>query len=164
MEFWNTLKKYEGKAFAGELVAPQSDAVFSGKKLVMHVKSCEEKRLRVPFFVGEDRSRTWVFTQEAGGILLKHDHRHEDGAPDKTTMYGGMTSHSGSSSMQVFPADQETVDLLPHAVGNVWWVELIDGVSFTYNLRRINLDRWVSVRFDLTNEVPAPADPWGWEE
>ena len=128
----------------------------------MHVKSCEENCTRVPFFVGEDRSRTWVFTKEAGGILLKHDHRHKDGTPDKVTMYGGMTSNSGSSTMQVFPADQETVDLLPRAISNVWWVELVDGVSFSYNLRRVDTDRVVSIRFDLTKEIPAPESPWGW--
>ena len=164
-EFWDTLKKYCGKAYLGELVSILvDDKVFTGNTLVMHVKSCEENRIRVPFFVGQDRSRTWVFTKEANGILLKHDHRHEDGTPDKVTMYGGMTSNSGSNTMQVFPADQETVDLLPRAISNVWWVELVDEVSFSYNLRRVDTDRVVSIRFDLTKEAPAPDSPWGWTE
>jgi len=164
-EFWNTLAKYCGKAFEGEIVAmPADDKIFTGNRLVMHVKACEENRIRVPFFVGADRSRTWVFTKTTNGILLKHDHRHEDGSPDKVTMYGGLATNSGSNTTQVFPADQETVDLLPRAYSNVWWVEIVDGVSFSYNLRRVDTDRVVSVKFDLTKEVPAPESPWGWED
>lgn len=163
--FWNTLASHCGKAFAGELLSvPADDVMFTGRKLVMHVKSCEENRIRVPFFVGENRSRTWVFTKEAGGILLKHDHRHADGSPDEVTMYGGLTSHGGSETMQVFPADSETVDRRPATIGNVWWIELINGKSFSYNLRRIHTDRLVSVLFDLTQEIDPPTDPWGWEE
>lgn len=163
--FWNTLASYQGKAFAGELLSvPADDAVFTGKKLTMHVKSCQPDRLRIPFVVGEDRSRTWVFTREATGILLKHDHRHKDGTPDEVTMYGGLTSHAGSDTMQVFPADAETVERRPATIGNVWWVELVPGSHFTYNLRRVHTERLVSVRFDLTQEVEVPADPWGWVE
>ena len=163
--FWATLASYSNKAFAGELLSvPADDVIFTGKELVMHVKSCQPGRIRVPFLVGDDRSRTWVFTREAGGILLKHDHRHEDGTPDEVTMYGGLTSHGGSDVMQVFPADEETVLRRPATIGNVWWVELVEGQYFTYNLRRIHTDRLVSVRFDLTREVEAPPDPWGWVE
>lgn len=48
-EFWNTFEKYCGKAYEGELASILvDDKVFTGNKLVMHVKSCEENRLRYP--------------------------------------------------------------------------------------------------------------------
>jgi hypothetical protein len=164
--FWTELQKLCGKAFAGTLVsAPENDVDFKGKELVMHVRSCEKNRIRIPFFVGENRSRTWILTrQKDGRILLKHDHRHEDGTPDKVTMYGGLTTSSGSAARQMFPADQQTVDILPAAATNVWWIDLIAGESYSYNLRRMGTERFFSVKFDLKTTVKAPAAPWGWKD
>lgn len=162
--FWGEMQKLCGKAFAGTIAADSSNSPdFAGKPLVMHVRSCEKELLRIPFFVGDDRSRTWVITRRADGLLLKHDHRHKDGKPDAVTMYGGGTSNSGSASRQVFPADEETAKLLPAAAGNVWWIELAPGEYFTYNLRRIGTDRLFTVKFDLTKPVAAPPPPWGWK-
>ena len=31
----------------------------------MHVRDCSERELRIPFHVGDDRSRTWVVTRTA---------------------------------------------------------------------------------------------------
>lgn len=159
--FWNKLSTYCGQAFEGQLVSPASDPRFEGR-LVMHVRSCEEGRIRIPFFVGEDRSRTWVLTKEENGLLqLKHDHRHEDGSEDKVTQYGGKASNSGAANIQFFPADPFTAELLPAAAGNVWWIT-VDDDAFTYNLRRLGSDTLFSVRFDLTKPVDLPAAPWGW--
>ncbi|GAA0879274.1 hypothetical protein GCM10009119_22420 [Algoriphagus jejuensis] len=128
----------------------------------MHVRSCEDGRIRVPFFVGEDRSRTWVLTREENGLIqLKHDHRHEDGSEDTVTQYGGMASNTGSPTVQFFPADQFTADVLPAAVGNVWWITL-DETAFTYNLRRLGTPTLFTVKFDLTKPIEVPDAPWGW--
>lgn len=163
--FWQELKKICGKAFAGTVIAaPPNDTVFKNKLLLMHVRACEENRIRIPFMVGDDRSRTWVFTRSRDWLLLKHDHRHQDGTADSITMYGGRTSNAGSTIVQFFPADQETVNMLAHAAGNVWWVELEPGKYFTYNLRRMGTDRLFSIRFDLTIPVTSPPAPWGWKE
>ena len=160
--FWSSLKTNCGKAFAGEIIhAPENDS-FRGKKLVMHVRSCEANQIKIPFFVGEDRSRTWVLTKMDNRIRLKHDHRHKDGKPDEVTMYGGTTSNSGSATRQVFPADEETVKMLPAAASNVWWIDLTEKY-LTYNLRRVGTDRFFSIRFDLTKEVKKPEAPWGWD-
>ncbi|MFV8345259.1 hypothetical protein [Flavobacterium sp. ZB4P13] len=129
----------------------------------MHVRNCDEKTIRIPFFVGDDKSRTWVLTSKNDRIQLKHDHRHEDGSEDKVTQYGGTTSNSGSSTLQFFPADQETCNLIPNASANVWWITL-DETSFTYNLRRIGSDRLFTVKFDITKVVPTPSAPWGWKD
>lgn len=162
-KFWDNLKAHCGKAYEGKLVTPESDPRFAGK-LVMHVRSCEEGTLRIPFFVGEDRSRTWVLTMDDQGLIqLKHDHRHADGSEDQVTQYGGMASNTGSATTQFFPADQFTANMLPAAVGNVWWIT-VDETSFTYNLRRLGANTHFSVRFDLTKAVETPDAPWGWED
>lgn len=164
--FWTELEKLCGKAYAGTVAAaPADDTTFKDKILVMHVRSCEKNRIRIPFVVGEDRSRTWILTRLKGGkILLKHDHRHEDGTYDKVTDYGGLTVNTGLPTRQVFPADQQTADVLPAAAPNVWWIELTPGDYFSYNLRRMGSERYFSIRFDLKTEVKAPAAPWGWKK
>lgn len=163
--FWNELQKLCGKAFVGTVVAaPADDTTFKDKTLVMHVRSCEKDRIRIPFVVGSDRSRTWILTQRENRILLKHDHRHEDGTPDKVTMYGGLTTNVGMATRQMFPADQETVDTIPAAATNVWWIDLVPGEHFTYSLRRLGSDRYFSIRFDLKTAVKAPEAPWGWKD
>ena len=163
--FWKELEKLCGKAFAGTVVAaPADDTTFKGQTLVMHVRSCEKERIRIPFFVGENRSRTWVLTSREGRLLLKHDHRHEDGKPDSVTMYGGLTTSVGTPTRQMFPADQETVNTIPAAATNVWWIDLVPGEHFTYNLRRLGSERYFSIRFDLKNAVRAPEAPWGWKD
>lgn len=160
--FWAQLSTYCGKAFEGEVVkAPENDD-FRGKKLVMHVRSCSDSLILIPFNVGEDRSRTWVFSMKNDRIELKHDHRHEDGNSDEITMYGGTTSNSGLAHIQVFPADQETTDLIPAASANVWWVTVNDS-AFTYNLKRAGTDREFTISFDLTRPVDVPEPSWGWE-
>lgn len=163
--FWNELQKLKGKAFEGIIIAgPKNDTAFTGKKLVMHVRKSTPNKIYIPFFVGNDSSRTWILTKDAVGILLKHDHRHKDGSPDKVTMYGGKTSNTGSKNRQLFPADQETTNLLPTAIGNIWWIDLVPGEYFTYNLRRVNSDLLFSIKFDLKKEIPTPDKPWGFKD
>ncbi|KQC02676.1 hypothetical protein [Pedobacter sp. Hv1] len=158
-QFWNNLKQHCGKAYQGEITQGLTDD-FKNKSLMMHVRSCEDGLIKIPFFVGEDKSRTWVLKLKNDRILLKHDHRHKDGTPDQITQYGGLATNSGQESIQIFPADQETLDLLPAAAGNVWWITLTKD-SFTYNLRRIGSDRLFTVKFDLTKPIATPSAPWG---
>ena len=163
--FWNTLKEHCGKAYQGEIVsgAKIGDG-FTGEKLVMHVRSCEENTIGIPFFVGDDKSRTWALTMSKNNLItLKHDHRHQEGSEYKITQYGGSNPNTGLAEIQFFPADQETASLIPYASNNVWWVT-IDKKSFTYNLRRIVTDRFFSVKFDLTKEIQTPSAPWGQKE
>ncbi len=164
-QFWDSIKKLCGKAYEGTIAnAPADDTTFKDKKLVMHVRSCEKNRIRIPFFVGEDKSRTWVLTRQKNRILLKHDHRHEDGKPDKVTMYGGLTTNQGSVTRQMFPADEETFKVISAAASNVWWIDLVSADYFSYNLRRMGSERFFSIKFDLKNEVKTPGTPWGWKD
>lgn len=161
--FWKNLEQHCGKAYEGRVVeAPENDD-FRGKKLIMHVRACEEGVIKIPFFVGEDKSRTWVLTRKDSVIELKHDHRHEDGSEDEVTMYGGTAANHGLAELQVFPADEFTADLLPLAASNVWWITLTN-TTYSYNLKRIGTDRLFTVEFDLTKPVHTPAAPWGWKE
>lgn len=163
--FWRELQKLCGKAYAGTVAAaPADDTTFKDKALVMDVRACEKDRVRIPFMVGADRSRTWVVVYKNGKILLKHDHRHEDGKPDTVTQYGGWTTNTGLANRQVFPADEETVKIIPAAGPNVWWIELVPGEYFSYNLRRMGSERYFSIKFDLKKPVTAPEAPWGWKK
>lgn len=162
--FWNALEAMCGQAFGGTLTEnepPSTD--FEGQALVMHVRECSDEEIRVPFFVGDDRSRTWVFTPSMDGqaMRLKHDHRHEDGTEDEVTQYGGDTADPGTATRQAFPADAFTAELLPAAATNVWTVELIPGELFAYQLRREGTDRRFRVEFDLTRSIETPPPPWG---
>src|SRR5687768_17874448 len=89
--FWAALRAHCGRAYEGRVAlstGSAGDTAMAGKRLVMHVRECSPGEIRIPFHVGDDRSRTWVITRTPGGLRLKHDHRHEDGQPDSITQYG----------------------------------------------------------------------------
>jgi hypothetical protein len=160
--FWQALQGLCNAAFEGRVTdASPPDTVFSRATLTMHVRECSADTIRIPFHVGGDRSRTWVLTRTAGGLRLKHDHRHEDGTADRVTQYGGDTSDSGSATRQEFHADAHTATLIPAARTNVWTLELVPGERFAYGLRREGTDRRFRAEFDLTRPVAAPPPPWG---
>ncbi len=130
--FWNKLKAHCGKSYEGKLDETIKNDDFSGKKLTMYVWECDDNTIKIPFYVGTDKSRTWVLTLEDDRIKLKHDHRHEDGSEDAITQYGGESTNSGSPDLQFFPADEETAQLIPAAASNVWWITLNENI-FSYN-------------------------------
>lgn len=164
-QFFANLSALCGQSFAGQVVTTdERDADFAGQTLVMHVRDCSESEIRIPFNVGENRSRTWVITRTSEGLRLKHDHRHEDGSEDVLTQYGGDTANEGTPARQEFPVDQFSRDLfiandLPQSTTNVWAVEAHPGETFAYELRREN--RHFRVEFDLTRPVPTPPPSWG---
>lgn len=161
--FWNQLQQHCGKSYEGNITEGMGNDDFDGKKLLMHVRSCEENEIKIPFFVGENKSRTWILRLKDDKIQLKHDHRQPDGTEDKITQYGGTSSNTGLANIQVFPADMETAELIPAAATNVWWITL-DEKKFSYNLKRIGSKNNFTVEFDLSNPVETPDAPWGWEE
>lgn len=162
--FWTNLQALCGQAFAGRMVAgnPQ-DSILARDRLVMHVASCSEEEVRIPFHVGENRSRTWVLSRSDSGFRLVHDHRHEDGSPDAITGYGGTREGPGTETTTrlEFPADQYTADLVPAARTNVWALELVPPALFAYELRRVGTNRRIRVEFDLTAPVEVPPPAWG---
>lgn len=151
--FFARLTALCGKSFTGRVATTDpADAVFADKPLVMHVKTCSANEVRIPFHVGEDRSRTWVVTRVNTGLRLKHDHRHADGTEDAVSQYGGDTTTPGTVSRQEFPVDRFSKDLFVRenravSVTNVWAMEVEPGKIFAYELRRP--ERHFRVEFDL---------------
>jgi hypothetical protein len=164
--FFDRLAALCGQAFEGRIASPPvaTDASFAGKRLVMHVRDCSADTIRIPFQVGDDRSRTWVVTRSAAGLRLKHDHRHEDGSEDRLTQYGGDTVAPGTARRQEFPVDQYSKDLFVRensaaSISNVWAMEIEPAQFFAYELRRPG--RFFRVDFDLERPVAPPPPPWG---
>jgi hypothetical protein len=158
--FWQDLQALCGQSYAGRLAsADAADAAFASSPLVMLVRECSTDEVRIPFHVGDDRSRTWVITRTEQGLRLKHDHRHEDGGEDRLSQYGGDTTSEGSATRQEFPADAFSRALfvengIPQSAANVWALELAAGRLFAYELRRPN--RHFRVEFDLTQPLASP--------
>jgi len=164
--FFDNIAAHCGKAFEGKVKVDNATgpSSFADKKLVMHVRKCNERELQVPFHVGDDASRTWIITKTGSGLSLKHDHRHQDGSDDVSTMYGGHTLDAGFANMQSFPADQYSKELfvsqgIPQSVGNTWQMYIYPE-KFTYRL--IRQGREFRVDFDLTKPITPPAAPWGY--
>lgn len=145
--FFARLSALCGEAFEGYSNFPE-DGPFAGKLLRAEIAECGENEIRIPFAVGEDRSRTWIVSRGDRGLLLKHDHRREDGKPDEITMYGGWATVQGSGRAQSFEADDHTRELIPDAATNVWTLELgPEGDELAYSL-----DRHGKPRFRATLE------------
>lgn len=167
--FFGRLTTLCGKAFAGRVAvdtpAPTGGDPFAGKALVMHVRECSTRELRIGFHVGDDRSRTWVVTRTGSGLRLKHDHRHADGSSDAVTMYGGETAAAGTASRQAFPVDAESRAMFSRegrsvSNSNVWAIEVEAVRAFVYELARPG-GRLFRVEFDLAKPVHPPPAPWG---
>ena len=165
--FFNAINELCGKAYSGTItVDNDSSGSFANKKLIMHVRHCDETQLQIPFHVGDDASRTWLITKTGSGLSLKHDHRHSDGTEAALTQYGGHTVDAGWAQVQSFPADQYSKELfvenaIPQSVGNTWQMYIYPE-RFTYRL--IRQGREFRVDFDLTNPVEAPPAPWGYDD
>ncbi|WP_462156654.1 hypothetical protein [Pseudoalteromonas sp. GB56] len=165
--FFNNIKTHCGKAFEGKVTVDNAGpSSFSEAKLVMHVRRCNDRELQIPFHVGDDASRTWIITKTGSGLSLKHDHRHEDGSDDVSTMYGGHTLDAGFANVQSFPADQYSKELfvsqgIPQSIGNTWQMYIYPE-KFTYRLVREG--REFRVDFDLTKPITPPTAPWGYSD
>lgn len=153
-EFFDRVAALCGQRFRGEpTYVPGPEHPMTGARLEMHVADCTDSVIRIPFIVDGDRSRTWVLTRGDTGLLFKHDHRHADGTPEDTTMYGGWASSVGSATRQAFPADAYTASLIPDASTNVWTLEIRepDG-RFIYDLQRHGQARF-RAEFDLQSSA-----------
>ncbi|NMP33281.1 hypothetical protein HII17_17140 [Thalassotalea sp. M1531] len=163
--FFNAIKQHCGKAYEGKVTVDTANSnSFLNKKLVMHVRRCNEQELQIPFHIGDDASRTWIITKTGSGLSLKHDHRHKDGSFDRQTMYGGHTLDAGWNEAQSFPADQYSKEIfveqgIPQSIGNTWQMFIYPG-KFSYRL--VRQGREFKVDFDLTKSITPPKAPWGY--
>jgi len=163
--FFNAIKAHCGKAFQGKVSKDNVGNTFGDAKLVMHVRKCTDSEIQIPFHVGDDASRTWILTKTGAGLMLKHDHRNEDGSFHSSTMYGGHTVDEGFPQVQLFPADVYSKALfiesgIAASTDNVWQM-MIYPSRFSYRL--IRPAREVQVDFDLESPIATPSAPWGYE-
>jgi len=157
--FWSNLAQHCGQAFAGRFARlPDGSAAFTGEEeLVVHFRECGEERLRLPFHVDQDRSRTWIFTRTTAGLDLRHDHRLENGSPDPVnTWYGAPTWESGTANQQEFLREH----LSDEGIRTGWRVEIVPGERYTYGTIRDG--EWnFRADFDLSAPIDPPPAPWG---
>ncbi len=159
--FWNGLRALCGSAFEGEVIhVPATDSAFVDRRLVMHVSECSDAEIRIPFHVGEDRSRTWVLRRTPAALELKHIHRYEDGRESTNTNYGGTAAQAGTTHRQEFPADTVSVGAVAGRASQWWFLEHNPGAIFAYGLFRGETGMHYRIEFDLTRRVPAPPPPW----
>ena len=164
--FFNAIKEHCGKAFTGKITKDNVGNTFDGDSLVMYVRECSEREIQIPFYVGDDASRTWILTKTGSGLMLKHDHRYEDGSYHVSTMYGGHTLDAGFNQVQSFPADAYSKQLFTESdmaasIDNVWQMMIYPN-RFSYRL--VRPAREIQVDFDLASPIAAPDAPWGYED
>lgn len=150
VEFFKAMSALCGKSFEGVAVLPTERNPMAGEKLVVFFDSCNENELRMPFHVGENKSRTWIMTLSEEGLLFKHDHRHEDGTPDDVTNYGGWASDKGNPNQQFFPADDFTKELLARNPTQEWSFELDTENQELHYLLYSRGSLWFKATFDLS--------------
>ena len=145
--YFARIKSLCGARYEGQSVFPEDPGDgFRDKLLVAVVQTCNADEIRIPFIVGDDHSRTWILKKTAEGLQFKHDHRHEDGTPDKITLYGGTATGSGTQQAQSFPAYDYTATLIPEASTNEWFLSLSDDDSeMVYYLERHNKPRFKAI-------------------
>jgi hypothetical protein len=159
--FWEQLQVLCGNAYEGAGIhVPATDTAFVGRRMVMHVAECSDSVMRIPFHVGDDRSRTWVLRRVGERLELKHIHRHEDGTESTNTNYGGTSFARGTPYRQEFPADVVSVTAVPARASQFWFLEHYPGHRFAYGLFRIQSGLHYRMEFDLTRPVPAPPPAW----
>ncbi|MEO9943681.1 hypothetical protein [Paraglaciecola sp.] len=164
--FFSNIAEHCGKAFEGKVTVDNQPSAAFDAKLVMFVRYCDDVELQIPFYVGDNASRTWIIKKTGSGLSLKHDHRHKDGSYDPVTMYGGHTLDAGFEQIQSFPADQYSKELfaklsLPQSITNVWQMYIYPD---TFSYRLVREGREFRVDFDLTQPITAPKAPWGYTD
>lgn len=147
--FFNDLRSLCGQSLTGKtqfLWSNDPKDPFVVNPLKAYVRVCTDTEIRIPFHIGEDTSRTWIFTMTAEGLQFKHQHLKPDGTPDRITNYGGMATVSGTRSRQYFPADQQTVSLDTAYTTNQWNVvlDLAQG-TLEYRLTRYQRPRYTAL-------------------
>jgi hypothetical protein len=160
--FLANLAEHCGQAFLGRVIhVPETDPYFTGDpELVMEVRECSPEEVRIPVHLGENSSRTWIFSRTGGGVDLRHDHRHDDGTPEANTFYGSFVSEPPVAEEPPSANRHEFKRVTDEGIRSGWVVEIIPGERYTYGTQRDGEWRH-RFDFDLTTPVEAPRDPWG---
>ena len=152
-KFLENIQSLCGNSFAGEVIFPEEPPRGFTDPLTVHFLDCEGSSANVPFHVGENKTRTWMFTLTEEGLLFKHDHRNPDGTPDGLTNYGGWAAEDGTAFQQRFPADEETIGFRDGLRSHIWVVEFSeDMTTYSYSLYLYE-NLYFRADFDLTQPL-----------
>lgn len=155
--FISNFDEYCGFAYRGvsTLVELGDDHPLEGAELVMILDQCAPDEVRMPFFVDEDRSRTWIVRRvDDRRLHLSHDHRYPDGTEHDANMYGGYSDGQGDSTTVFFPADERTIAERPAREINRW-SKSFDHSAQLYHYRLYLRDTLrYEAEFDLSNPLP----------
>lgn len=154
-KFYATLFSQCGETFIGESTFPDNpEETLVDTELKATISTCTEEMIEIDLLRGGDTwHATWVLEMRDEGLHLSHDHvgdQDEDAlGEDHNTGYGGYADDRGSSTVQYFPADEQTAEMIPEASTNVWMIELNpDQGTLVYSLERNRQPRF---RAELTN-------------
>ncbi len=155
--FLDNLKDLCGETFTGEATYPDDpDHPLVATELRTHISQCEDDMVRIELIRdGDFWHGAWVLEMRDQGLHLFHDHlgdvrTMEDLGEGDFHGYGGYASDAGSGTIQYFPADEVTADIIPAAATNVWMMELdLENDTFIYYLERHDRPRF---RAELNRE------------
>lgn len=147
---------YHGKTTEFSLGTGDGTHPLQNPAMVMVLAECSEDEVRIPFFVDEDRSRTWILQMRDGQLHLSHDHRYPDGTEYPQNMYGGYSDGRGTATKHFFPADDFTIAERPQRDINVWSKEIdMENDRYYYRLYLEGMLRFEAT-FDLADPQPLP--------
>jgi hypothetical protein len=135
--FFENLRGFCGQTFGGRtILAPPEDRTFEPARLYMVVAECEADEIRIPFIVGDDPSRTWIFQMRDDGLTFFHRHLRPDGTEYEVSGFGGHASEDGTATFQSFP-DFWATDATPAAEHRIWRLRIDEpNRLFVYYLDR----------------------------
>lgn len=150
--FFNNLLSLCDETFVGESTFPDdSEHVLVDTELRAHISGCETGKVEIDLYRdGDTWHTTWVLEKRVEGLHLYHDHtgdqEKDELGEDHLTGYGGYADEHGSSTHQLFPADEYTAEILPEAASNVWSMEFDpDSGNLIYYLERHSSPRFRAV-------------------
>jgi hypothetical protein len=162
--FWDGLVAHCGNSYSGWIddVTPYYEGSTQYETIVADFRECGDERIHIAMHMDDDRSRNWILTREDGTILLKHDHRNEDGTEEEISQYGGYAPVPGLAHRQIFWADDHTADILPERWDNFWFMEFMGDDIFAYGVHWPEQGHSIRIYFDLSETVETPPAPWGY--
>lgn len=141
-EFFDNLTSLCGESFEGAATYPDDPGhVLVDTRLVATIVNCTDTLIEIDLVRdGDTWHTTWVVEKREDGLHLYHDHigdKEYDDGEEPLTGYGGYADDRGTATLQVFPADDHTAEILPEAETNVWMMDLdLEEGRFVYYLER----------------------------
>ncbi|MFU8811459.1 MAG: hypothetical protein ACNA78_00755 [Balneolaceae bacterium] len=141
--FFTNISELCGAWFSGQATFPDDpEHTLVATGLRVHVTECGDERIDLNLYRdgGDTWHATWILEMKDNGLHLYHDHIGEKEYPEgeePLTGYGGYADVRGTSTVQYFPADDHTAEILPEAATNVWMMQLdLESGAFVYYLER----------------------------